>query len=590
MKHTIKSLFTPAVFKQISSFFAVMALLLTLAGNFFAVPQQALAQATTYTQISAGYYHTCGILSSNSNVSCDWEGRSQYNQASPASGTFTQISSGGLHTCGVKSNGSLACWGAGTSNTGVNPHFGQANPPGGTAYVQVSAGDLSTCAVDSSGAITCWGYDTSGNTTPASGTYTQVSSGIIHTCGLKTNGTLACWGANNVSQTTNVPSGTFTKVSSGGYHNCAIKSDGTLACWGNNDYTQTDNVPSGTYTDVSAGGYHTCAVKSDGTLACWGLGITNTGIDQKYGQAIPPSGNTYTKVSASANKSCALKSDSTMVCWGMRIISGNAGIAGVQLGYTDGSAKSATANSSGDYWLPVTYNWSGTVTPSLTGYMFSPTSRSYSSLVTNPLAQDYTPTQLYTSAFTSNASEDGWVLESSAGSGVGGWLFSTGNAFILGDDASNRHYRAILSFDTASLPANATVQSAVLKIKYSSQDDGVNPFTDDDFGDVQVDIKQGTFGTSALELGDFNAATSNSISIPVGHFDGTSVSNWHSATLNSTARFYINLSGLTQFRLGFHNLTNNTFTNGDSTADTIRFIAGDYGTNPPELVITYTTP
>ncbi|HEX7540841.1 MAG TPA: RCC1 domain-containing protein, partial [Anaerolineales bacterium] len=74
-----------------------------------------------------------------------------------ASVLVESLSAGGLHTCVVKSDGTLACWGAGTTNTGVIPVYGQSIPPGGT--------------------------------------FTQVSAGLVHTCGLRSDGSLACWGA-----------------------------------------------------------------------------------------------------------------------------------------------------------------------------------------------------------------------------------------------------------------------------------------------------------------------------------------------------------------------------------------------------------
>ena len=54
-------------------------------------------------------------------------------------------------------------------------------------------------------------------------------------------------------------------------------------------------------------------------------------------------------------------------------ISGNAGVAGATLSYTDGTSKTATADGSGNYSFTVSKNWSGTVTPSKSGYSFSPT-------------------------------------------------------------------------------------------------------------------------------------------------------------------------------------------------------------------------
>jgi uncharacterized repeat protein (TIGR02543 family) len=71
-------------------------------------------------------------------------------------------------------------------------------------------------------------------------------------------------------------------------------------------------------------------------------------------------------------------------------ISGNAGISGVTLSYSDGTAKTVTAGSGGAYTLTVSYNWSGTVTPSFSGYTFNPVSRIYTNVLTNQITQDYT--------------------------------------------------------------------------------------------------------------------------------------------------------------------------------------------------------
>jgi hypothetical protein len=69
------------------------------------------------------------------------------------------------------------------------------------------------------------------------------------------------------------------------------------------------------------------------------------------------------------------------------IISGNAGAAGVTLGYKGGST---TAAGNGDYSISVPSGWFGTVTPSKTGYIFSPDHRSYTNITTSQTGQDYT--------------------------------------------------------------------------------------------------------------------------------------------------------------------------------------------------------
>lgn len=53
-------------------------------------------------------------------------------------------------------------------------------------------------------------------------------------------------------------------------------------------------------------------------------------------------------------------------------ISGNAGADGATLSYTDGTEKTATADGSGSYSFTVTSGWSGIVTPSKAGYLFTP--------------------------------------------------------------------------------------------------------------------------------------------------------------------------------------------------------------------------
>lgn len=73
-------------------------------------------------------------------------------------------------------------------------------------------------------------------------------------------------------------------------------------------------------------------------------------------------------------------------------ISGNAGITGASLAYTDGTPKTATADGLGDYTFDVSSPWTGTVTPSLAGYTFSPTSLSYTAISTNQTAQNFTVT------------------------------------------------------------------------------------------------------------------------------------------------------------------------------------------------------
>jgi len=192
-------------------------------------------------------------------------------------------------------------------------------------------------------------------------------------------------------------------------------------------------------------------------------------------------------------------------------------------------------------------------------------------------------TVAFQQTFYSKAKLDGWVLETSENGSKGGSMNSTGPTLTLGDDASNRQYRAILSFDTSALPhSGITITSVTLAIKQKSGS-GSNPFTA--LQGLLVDVRKPFFGTlPGLELLDFQAPASKS---NVGQFNATPASGWYSALLNATAFPFVNLAGSTQFRLRFKLDDNN-----NHKADNIQFISGDatVATNRPTLVVQYTVP
>ncbi len=70
-------------------------------------------------------------------------------------------------------------------------------------------------------------------------------------------------------------------------------------------------------------------------------------------------------------------------------LTGTTSVGGVTLSYTDGTAKTTTSDNSGNYSITVPCNWSGTITPSKTGFIFSPTKRAYTNVITNLTAQNY---------------------------------------------------------------------------------------------------------------------------------------------------------------------------------------------------------
>jgi len=192
-----------------------------------------------------------------------------------------------------------------------------------------------------------------------------------------------------------------------------------------------------------------------------------------------------------------------------------------------------------------------------------------------------TPINIATASFTSNKTNDGWVIESGENTSKGGGINSISATFYLGDNAEDRQFRTILDFTTSVLPDNAIITSATLKIKKLSVT-GADPFTTHQ--NILVDINNGPLGTSALQVADFQAAASMD---SAGTMLNAPLDNWFSAELNKNALTYINTAGSTQFRLRFQ-----IDDNDDLGADTIKFHSGDSANLDyrPVLLIEYYMP
>jgi hypothetical protein len=78
-------------------------------------------------------------------------------------------------------------------------------------------------------------------------------------------------------------------------------------------------------------------------------------------------------------------------------ILGNAGVASAVLSYVIGTTnKTVTADSIGSYSFKVPYNWSGTVTPSKSGYIFTPKSATFTNLTASQTIQNFAAVLGYT--------------------------------------------------------------------------------------------------------------------------------------------------------------------------------------------------
>ncbi|HEX6864346.1 MAG TPA: DNRLRE domain-containing protein, partial [Thermoanaerobaculia bacterium] len=185
--------------------------------------------------------------------------------------------------------------------------------------------------------------------------------------------------------------------------------------------------------------------------------------------------------------------------------------------------------------------------------------------------------------FTSVAAQDGWVLESGETTNVGGSIDATAgttSALRAGDNNQDRQYKAVVSFDTSSIPDGATILSATVRLRRGTVS-GTSPFTT--HGTCWADVQSGGFsGSTTLQTGDFQAAATALQAASLSN--ATTNGAWSEGTLNASGLAAIDKTGTTQMRVYF-----NLDDNDDTGNDYIGYYSGDNSTaaNRPQLVVTY---
>lgn len=289
-------------------------------------------------------------------VACG-EGPSPVDPGVPGALRFSEISAGYYHTCALTTDERVYCWGNnGFGTLGDGTRVGRAKPTrifGTNTYSAVDAGAGHNCALRPNGAAECWGQNDEGQagdgtftardrpvTVGGGHVFTQISAGHAHSCGLIANGSAYCWGDNSRGQLgaglealtkSAVPlkvqtSLAFTRVIAGYYQSCALTAAGEAYCWGlnsggqNGDGTTLDSpVPvrahSGfTFSALSPGDRFVCGV-SAGRTECWGQNRHGEVRNNEPASAIAASSGEST-VPGADSYACGIRPDSTGACWG----------------------------------------------------------------------------------------------------------------------------------------------------------------------------------------------------------------------------------------------------------------------------------
>ncbi|HSA34211.1 MAG TPA: hypothetical protein P5077_10835 [bacterium] len=342
--------------------------------------------------IASGTNHTCGIKTADNKLYCwgdNYKGQlgdgtvgQETNKPVPTKigdDTWSQITAGGNHTCGIKTmDKRLYCWGDnswgqlgdGTSGNDCLDSYrmkgncaNKTKPTkiGNDAWSQIVTGQSYTCGIKAAdNQLYCWGYNHGGklgagttktiNTPTKIGddTWSQITAGGRHTCGIKvTDKKLYCWGENLYGQLgngtmedtivpTKIDDNTWLQIAAGGDYTCGIQADNKLYCWGSNAKGQLGNgttantsIPTKTGDDtwsvITSGGYHACGIKvADNRLYCWGNNnLGQIGMGTMADKPIPTKiGNDkWLAVSTSEESlgsyTCGIKMvDKKLYCWG----------------------------------------------------------------------------------------------------------------------------------------------------------------------------------------------------------------------------------------------------------------------------------
>ncbi len=202
----------------------------------------------SFAQLTTGQFHTCGLTTTGV-AYCwgyDYKGQlgdggarndSQEPVAVDTSGignaTFTQLSAGTWHTCGLTTEGLATCWGYndygqlgnGTDVDSQSPLWVNTDAIGNPSFAHLSAGEGHVCGLTTAGLVYCWGNDAYGQLGDGAGSQDSC-------------GPWACSVLAVAVDASAIGNPTFSELYAGGWHTCAVSTEGATICWGRDDCGQ----------------------------------------------------------------------------------------------------------------------------------------------------------------------------------------------------------------------------------------------------------------------------------------------------------------------------------------------------------------
>jgi uncharacterized protein YjdB len=299
-----------------------------------------------FVSVTGGAWHTCALTDAGAAYCWGNNSLGQIGNGAIASAvvtaptavtgglTFTSITAGRWHTCGITTANEMYCWGLdawGELGTGTPPTprcdwIGTQTPcspvpmkvVGNQTWSALEATEKTTCGLTTAQTILCWGLSVGGTEstecqndlprndctrTPllqASGaTFDELLTPSLMICGRSAGGALMCWGVafygefgngvafvNSPTPVSAAGGATFAQSVSGRVHVCARQADGAVQCWGKGDYGSSigSGAPDRLVPTTIAGGItfstlfgspqagHTCGLSTAGRAYCWGDG------------------------------------------------------------------------------------------------------------------------------------------------------------------------------------------------------------------------------------------------------------------------------------------------------------------------------